>query len=147
MDSSVYQRVLREAIPRVKHEMFEDRPLIFQQDGAPCHTSVSTGRWLTRHQVTVMDWPPQSPDLNPIENLWAILKHRVNAMRPITSLARLEEATQEAWGAIPQETIRSLVESMPGRVRAVLRKRGVLSSNENSWGKRGSGDNKRGGQH
>ena len=47
-----------------------DHPnLTFQQDGASCHTSHYTTWWLSSHEIPVLDWPAQSPDLNPIENL------------------------------------------------------------------------------
>ncbi|KAI2650821.1 Transposable element Tcb2 transposase [Labeo rohita] len=54
-------------IPLVK--LFKDADFIFQQDLAPAHTAKSTKSWLNDHGVGVLDWPANSPDLNPIENL------------------------------------------------------------------------------
>ncbi len=51
------------------NQLFKDADLIFQQDLAPAHTAKSTKSWLNYHGVGVLDWPANSPDLIPIENL------------------------------------------------------------------------------
>jgi hypothetical protein len=72
-----------------------------------------------------MDWEAQSPDLNPVEHLWDELERRL-CSRPqrLTSLTALATDLQEEWAAIPLETFRHLVESLPGRVRAVIKAKG-----------------------
>ncbi len=59
-------------------QLFKDADLIFQLDLAPAHTAKSTKSWLNDHGVGVLDWPANSPDLNPIENLWGIVKKMRN---------------------------------------------------------------------
>ena len=69
---------------------------IFMQDGAPCHTAKATKEWLRQHNIQVLEWPPNSPDLNPIENLWSIMKAKVAAMK-IKSTAELRQVLTRVW--------------------------------------------------
>ncbi len=63
-------------------QLFKDADFIFQQDLAPAHTAKSTKSWLNDHGVSVLDWPANSPDLNPIENIWGIVKRKMRNKRP-----------------------------------------------------------------
>ena len=49
----------------------------FQQDGAPCHTGAKADEWFFENEIDVLSWAPQSPDMNPIENCWTLLKQEV----------------------------------------------------------------------
>ncbi len=70
----VYQDILEHFMPPSADQLFKDTYLIFQQDLAPAHTAKSLKSWLNDHDVGVLDWPVNSPDLNPIENIWSIVK-------------------------------------------------------------------------
>ncbi|KAI2668016.1 Transposable element Tcb2 transposase [Labeo rohita] len=65
----VYQDILEHFMLPSADQLFKDADFIFQQDLAPAHTAKSTKSWLNDHGVGVLDWPVNSPDLNPIENL------------------------------------------------------------------------------
>ncbi len=65
----VYQEILEHFILPSADQLFKDADFIFQQDLAPAHTAKSTKSWLNDHGVGVLDWPANSPDLNPIKNL------------------------------------------------------------------------------
>ena len=99
----------------------KDKNYIFMQDGATCHTARATQQFcqsrFPRH-IRVLEkagWPPTSPDLNPIERLWNVLQDKI-----VERMARTEEdlrnIIEEEWWAIPQDLIRRLIDSMPGRI-------------------------------
>ena len=106
-------------------DIFGDRePFIFQQDGAPCHTAKKCARWCKDNKVELLDWPGNSPDLNPIENLWARLKRAVAAKRP-SNKRQLIEAVINSWYRIITATdLQQLVDSMPRRCEAVVKAKG-----------------------
>ncbi len=58
-------------------KLYGDADYIFQQDLAPAHTAKGTKSWFNDQGVTVLDWPANSPDLNPIDNLWGIVKRKM----------------------------------------------------------------------
>ena len=69
--------------------------------------------------LKVMDWPSMSPDLNPIEHLWGIIKRKVEVHK-ISNICQLRDVVMEEWKSIPVATCEALVNSMPRRVKAVL---------------------------
>ena len=70
-----------------------------------------------------MDWPGMSPDLNPIEHLWGILKRKVEECK-VSNIQQLRDAIMEEWKRIPVATCEALVSSMNKRVKAVLENNG-----------------------
>ena len=97
---------------------------IFQDDNAPCHRAHTVTRWVASKGVKTMEvWPPQSPDLNPIEHLWRILAIRIKSYKP-KNLKELEERLKEEWSKIPAVEVQNLIASMPKRVAAVITAKG-----------------------
>jgi DDE superfamily endonuclease len=129
MDSPFYEGILKERLVADGRRLFGHRPWIFQQDGDPKHTSDRVQAWLRQHVhfIPKGDWPANSPDLNPIENLWAYLQQRVYAREPRT-LDGLHRIILEEWEAIPPELLRRLVDSMPRRLAAVQHNEGGHTS-------------------
>ena len=75
-----------------------------------------------------MDWPPQSPDLNPIENLWDAIERLIRKdTTPLASLPALEDIIHSKWLTLDLTVLQNLVESMPRRIQAVLKAKGGSS--------------------
>lgn len=68
-------------------------------------------------------WPPQSPDLNPIENLWTQLKIKISELE-VKNFSDLPEAMERAWKTITTKDCENLVASMPNRIDEVLKNKG-----------------------
>lgn len=100
-----------------------DYGTILAQDNAPIHTSKHTKDWLQEHDINCIEWPAQSPDLNPIENVWAILKTAVEARSP-SNIDELLQVLKKEWEKIDGKVLMNLVNSMPSRINAVLKAKG-----------------------
>ncbi|KAG2193206.1 hypothetical protein INT46_007610 [Mucor plumbeus] len=100
----------------------------FQQDNATPHTFVPTKQWFQRQRFSpksILDWPPQSPDLNPIEHVWNQLKRRLNAYPArATTIAELEARIHQEWYKFTKEDCLKYIDSMPDRIKAVIRSKG-----------------------
>lgn len=109
-----------------------ERDRSFIQDNATIHKSRASLNWLSQHNISLIDWPTHSPDLNPIENCWAWMKAYLGKKYPeLITLgpnqrdeALFEERITEAWEAIPQEVIRNTIESIPERCHMVQNAKG-----------------------
>ena len=117
MNSNMYCEILQQSMILSLQKL--GRRAVFQHDNDPKHTSKTTAALLKRLRVKVMDWPSMSPDLNPIEHLWGILKRKVK-MHKVSNIHQLRDAVMEQWKSIPVATCEALVNSMPRRVKAVL---------------------------
>ncbi len=99
----------------------------FQQDNAACHKAQIISDWFLEHdnEFTLLKCPPQSPDLNPIEHLWDVVEREIRIIDVLpTNLQQLCDDIISIWTKISEECFQHLVESMPRRIKAVLKTNG-----------------------
>jgi transposase len=110
----------------IKRKLKEDG-VIFMQDGAPSHSSALTKAFLRKNRITFIDdWPSHSPDMNPIEQVWAELNRRIseNQRNVPSSVEELRRMAEEEWDAIPMSLINSYVLSFHSKCERVVKNKG-----------------------
>lgn len=130
MNQVQYKNVLEQRLlPQLTEWFGPEENKTFMQDGAPCHTAKSIKIFLKDKNIPLLDWPGNSPDLNPIENVWELLKKEV-AKENITNKVVLIESIIKHWNhnARLQEMAENCIKSMPKRVQAVIDAKGGLQN-------------------
>ncbi len=112
VNAAIYQEILEHFVLSSADKLYGDADFIFQQDLAPAHTAKGTKSWFNDHGVTVFDWPANLPDLNPIENLWSIVKRKMRDTRP-NNADDLKTAIKAIWASITPEQCHRLIASTP----------------------------------
>ena len=101
----------------------DDHSWILQEDNDPKYRSKKARKWRDDHQVCRISWPSQSPDLNPMENVWAVLKANVSNYKP-TSAKELIRIIKKEWKKLDIIFAQNLVTSMKNHVSLVLSNKG-----------------------
>jgi transposase len=126
MDKEKYRQILIHQMKPSALRLFPDGNYRFQQDNDPKHTAGTVKAYMENNGVPLMPWPAQSPDLNPIENLWSIVDGKMNG-RECKNEAALYETVKTAWQDIPIDMLTRLVDSMPRRCQAVIDAKGYAT--------------------
>jgi transposase len=126
MDADQYVEILdNHLLPSLADSGIDEDEHIFQQDNDPKHTSRKARNWMEENNIMLLDWPPQSPDLNPIEHLWQHIKMQLAKHEtPAKGVWEIWERVAEVWNNIELEVCQNLIESMPRRVEAVIKAKG-----------------------
>ncbi|KAG2462424.1 TCB1 transposase, partial [Polypterus senegalus] len=119
MNAAKYMDILDKNLLQSAKDLRLGRRFTFQQDNDPKHTAKITKEWLHNNSVTVLEWPSQSPDLNPIEYPCRDLKMAVHQRLP-SNLTELERICKEEWQRIPKSRCAKLVASLSRTLMAVL---------------------------
>lgn len=125
MNAEMYRDILEShMLPHFRSNMPENS--LFQHDNDPKHTSRLVRSYLEEANIDVLEWPPQSPDLNPIENLWDLVDREIRK-RKHSNCAQLMDHIRSEWEQIPSNVLESLIDSMPRRLRAVVSNKGFAT--------------------
>lgn len=123
MDSITYTRVLSTHLHESVDLLDLNADFTFQQDNAPCHKSKYTMEFFRENGINLLNWPAQSPDLNPIEHVWAYIGQKLEK-RVIKTRSELVAVLVDIWNSIPASYVKKLYESIPKRLEAVIRAEG-----------------------
>ncbi len=126
MNGAMYREILSENLLPSARALKMKRGWVFQHDNDPKHTVRATKEWVRKKYFKVLEWPSQSPDLNPIENLWRELKVRV-AQRQPQNITALEEICMEEWAKIPATVCENLVKTYRKRLTSVIANKGYIT--------------------
>lgn len=124
MDSDLYMDILEDRFEPIALEIMGDS-WILQHDGARCHTSRAVTELLEEMEIETLDWPPRSPDLSPIENVWSLLKRQVYKRSPRT-LFELENFILEEWDRLDDRVVGRMAQSFQRRLEGVIEAEGSI---------------------
>ncbi|CAJ0927681.1 unnamed protein product [Ranitomeya imitator] len=123
MDGAKYRTILEENLLESAKDLRLGQKFVFQQENDPKHKAKSTMEWVTNKRIQELEWPSQSPVLNPIENLWKELKTAVHKRSP-SNLTELELFAKEVWARISVFRCTKLIETYHKRLAAVIEEKG-----------------------
>uniref|UniRef100_A0AAY5KGU3 Transposase Tc1-like domain-containing protein n=1 Tax=Esox lucius TaxID=8010 RepID=A0AAY5KGU3_ESOLU len=126
MDGAMYRKTLANNLLPSERALKMGRGWVFQHDNDPKHTARATKEWLRKKHFKVLKWPSQSPDLNPVKNLWRELKVRI-AQRQPRNLKDLEKVCMEEWAKIPAAVCANLVKNYRKRMISVIANKGFCT--------------------
>lgn len=112
---------IKHIIPQILVDLEDHPELQVMEDNAPSHKAAKTQRYWGLFEVFPMEWPPCSPDLNPIENVWREIKRLIRNMEKLPrTVEEMQEAFRWAWDQVTDDYVISLVNTMPERMAAVI---------------------------
>ncbi|CAG7721247.1 unnamed protein product [Allacma fusca] len=126
LNSDIYIDILNRNVKTSSRELGLVRYFTFQQDNDPKHTSKKSAAFFKKNKYKMLEWPAQSPDLNPIEHLWHHLE-KVVRKTVVTNKTQLRTTIEEVWKNIDPAVTQNLVDSIPRRLQAVIAASGGIT--------------------
>ena len=126
MTQALYLRILQDGVmKRIEWYHFNPSHVSFQYDDDPKHTTKLANRWLSIQNFHALTWPPQSPDLNSIEHVWALATRKLNEYpTPSKGMFQLWDCVQASFHSIIHEQCQRFYHNMPNCIRVVLASKG-----------------------
>ncbi len=127
LNTTVYLSIVADHVHPFMTTVYSSSDVYFQQDNAPCHKAQIISDWFLEHdnEFTLLKWPPQSPDLNPIEQLWDVVEREIRIMNvQPTNLQQLRDAIMSIWTKINEECFNTLLNLCHEELRQLWRRLG-----------------------
>ena len=122
INTTVYKKILKKYVLNLKTAI--NQPAVFIQDNAPCPTAKSVKTFLSEEDITVMESPAQSPDMNPIENVWKLPKERAKEKNS-RNVEELWTNLKGEWEKMSVDECKTLISSSSKRCQAVIEIKGL----------------------
>ena len=125
MNATKYIDTLQQHLLPYCEALYPERNIIYQQDNAPCHKARVVNEFFAKNHIALLQWPAYSPDLNCIENLWAMLKRKLHAT-DISSKQQLISEAVYLWENDNdiRQVCQHLIQSMPNRLHECITSKG-----------------------
>ena len=122
INATIYKEILKKHVPSLRTAI--NQPAVFMQDNTPCYTAKSVKTFLSEEDVTAMEWPAQSPGMNPIENIWKLLNERAKEKNS-RNIKELWTNLKGEWEKIPIDECKTSIHSCSKRCQAVIESKGL----------------------